>query len=209
LAVLEEGSRALGALRARYGTYAILGNHDAYVGADRVADALRRFAPEITLLRDELVRVPCPEPLYLVGIEDPGGRWFERDLRYRSLDRVASERPRDGATLLLAHQPEVFAHAAELGFPLVLVGHTHGGQLALPGGQWNLARIMTPWTRGLYRQGATHLYVNRGLGVGGPTLRLNCSREIAVVELAAGESERLFEHVDQAEAAEPHLLVRT
>ena len=104
------------------------------------------------MLRDELVRVPAADPLYLVGIEDPGGRWFARDLRYASLERVAAQRPDDGATLLLAHQPEVFAHASDLGFPLVLVGHTHGGQLALPGGQWNLARIMTPWTRGLYKR---------------------------------------------------------
>ena len=67
----------------------------------------------------------------------------------------------------------------------MLAGHTHGGQLALPtpGGHWNLARVMTPLTRGVYRRRATTLYVNRGLGVGGPALRINCPREIAVVEL--------------------------
>jgi predicted MPP superfamily phosphohydrolase len=87
--------------------------------------------------------------------------------------------------LLLAHQPEIFEHATELRFPLVLAGHTHGGQLALPtpGGHWNLARVMTPLTRGLYHRETTTLYVNRGLGVGGPALRINCSREIAVIEL--------------------------
>ena len=83
---------------------------------------------------------------------------------------MAAVRPADGPSLLLVHRPEVFEQATRLGFPLVLAGHTHGGQLALPtpGGRYNLARLVTPLTRGLYRAGASVLYVNRGLGVGGP-----------------------------------------
>jgi predicted MPP superfamily phosphohydrolase len=183
--VLDEGARRLGELDARFGVYAILGNHDVYVGADRVAEALARHAPALRLLRDEIARVPTPAPLYLAGLEDPGRRWFDRRLRYPVLESLARRRPDDGPVLLLAHQPEIFDHAAELGFPLVLAGHTHGGQLALPtpGGHWNLARVMTPLTRGVYRREATTLYVNRGLGVGGPALRINCPREIAVFEL--------------------------
>lgn len=186
-AVVEEGARRLGELRARLGVYAILGNHDVYVGAERVADALSRFAPSLRLLRDEIVRVPTPAPLYLAGLEDPGRRWFDRRLRYPVLDALAERRPDDGPVLLLAHQPEIFEHAVRLRFPLVLAGHTHGGQLALPtrGGRWNLARVMTPLTRGVYRRDRTILYVNRGLGVGGPAMRINCPREIAVVELLA------------------------
>jgi predicted MPP superfamily phosphohydrolase len=183
--VVDEGARRLGELQARFGVYAILGNHDVYVGAERVADALARHAPGLRLLRDEIARVPTPAPLYLAGLEDPGRRWFDRRLRYPVLDTLAESRPADGPVLLLAHQPQIFEHAAELGFPLVLAGHTHGGQLALPtpGGHWNLARVMTPLTRGVYRRKTTTLYVNRGLGVGGPALRLNCPREIALVEL--------------------------
>ena len=80
--VVDEGARLLGGLEARFGVYAILGNHDAYVGADFVADALARRAPGLRLLRDEIVRVPTPVPLYLAGLEDPGRRWFDRGLRY-------------------------------------------------------------------------------------------------------------------------------
>jgi predicted MPP superfamily phosphohydrolase len=200
----------LGALRARHGVFAILGNHDTYVGSDLVADALARLAPGVRLLRDELVRLELPSPFYVAGIEDPGGRWYERGLRYSALDEVAARWPGDGPVLLLAHQPEVFEHAADLGFPLVLAGHTHGGQLALPlsGGHWNLARIITPMTRGVYRRRGSTLYVNRGLGVGGPAMRFHCSREIATIELCAVTLDSLLEHVDQAEAPEPHLLVR-
>jgi predicted MPP superfamily phosphohydrolase len=188
-------ARHLDGLRARHGVFAILGNHDANVGADRVADALARHAPNVRLLRDELVRLPLPAPLYVAGVEDPGGRWFERRLRYRVLETLRARWPGDGPLLLLAHQPEVFEHAADLGYPLVLAGHTHGGQLALPlpGGHWNLARVMTPLTRGVYRRGTCTMYVNRGIGVGGPAMRFHCSREIATIELAAKQLGPFFE----------------
>ncbi len=182
---LDDGARRLAGLRARYGVYAILGNHDHYVGAERVAAALARHAPGIRLLRDELVRLPVAEPLYLAGVEDPGCIWFDRGLQVPAIDALADQRPSDGPVVLLVHQPEMFGHAARRGFPLVLAGHTHGGQIALPLGRRgiNLARVMTPLTRGAYQRDASILYVNRGLGVGGPAVRIHCNREIAVLEL--------------------------
>jgi predicted MPP superfamily phosphohydrolase len=187
-ACVEDGARRLGRLRARHGVYAILGNHDIRTGADVVAQGLARFAPGLRLLRDEIVRLPVAAPLHLAGSEDPGSDWSARAMELPSLRRLADARPADGPTLLLVHRPELFAQAARLGFPVVIAGHTHGGQLALPtpGGRWNLARLVTPLTRGLYRRGESVLYVNRGLGVGGPALRLNCPREIATLELVAG-----------------------
>ncbi len=182
---VEDGVRRLAALRARHGVYAVLGNHDHYVGADLVADAMARLAPEIRLLRDEIERLPLAAPLYLAGADDPGRDWSARRLRMDGLDSLARARPDDGPTLLLVHRPEAFPQAAELGFPLVISGHTHGGQLALPvaRGQYNLASLVTNFSRGLYRLGGSTLYVNRGLGVGGPALRINCPREIATLEL--------------------------
>jgi len=186
---VEHGARVLSGLRARHGVYAVLGNHDVYTGADRIVEALARFAPRLRLLRNELVRLPLAAPLYLAGVEDPGRDWSARSLEVEGLTRVAAARPADGPSLLLVHRPEVFEQAARLGFPLVLAGHTHGGQLALPtpGGRYNLARLVTPLTRGLYRSGASVLYVNRGLGVGGPPLRVNCPREITSFVLEAVE----------------------
>jgi predicted MPP superfamily phosphohydrolase len=183
--VVADGARSLGRLRARHGVYAILGNHDIRTGAETVARGLADFAPSLRLLRDEIVRLPLPEPLYLAGVEDPGNDWSARGVELPALDRLAAARPADGPTLLLVHRPELFAQAARLGFPVVIAGHTHGGQLALPtpGFHLNLARVATPYTRGLFRSGGTLMYVNRGLGVGGPALRLNCPREIATLEL--------------------------
>jgi hypothetical protein len=189
-ACVEDGARRLGRLHARHGVYAILGNHDIRTGAEVVAQGLARFAPRLRLLRDESVRLPVAEPLYLAGVEDPGNDWSARRMELPALERLARSRPADGPTLLLVHRPELFAQAARLGFPIVIAGHTHGGQLALPtpGGHLNLARIVTPFTRGLFRSGESVLYVNRGLGVGGPALRVNCPREIATLELVASVS---------------------
>ena len=182
---VEDGARRLSRLRARHGVYAVLGNHDTYAGVDLVVDALARHAPNIRLLRDEIVRLPVEKPLFLAGVEDPGHSWSARGVHLDGLARVGAARPSEGPVVLLVHRPEAFAQAESLGFPLVLTGHTHGGQLALPtpGGRYNLARIVSPFTRGLYRKNGTTMYVNRGLGVGGPALRINCAREIATIEL--------------------------
>ena len=185
-AFIEQGARHLGELRAKLGVYAVLGNHDRYTGAEEVAAALGTLAPEIKLLREEVVRLPLPAPLYLAGVDDPEQDWTARGVHVASLERLARTLPQDGPVLLLVHRPELFPQAARLGFPLVLAGHTHGGQLALPtpGGRFNLARIITPFHRGLYRADGSVLYVNRGLGVAGPAIRFNCPREIATIELA-------------------------
>jgi len=182
---IADGARELAALRARYGVYAILGNHDAFAGAELVASALETWSPDLRLLRDEVVALPVGRPLYLAGVEDPGDDWSRRGVELAGLNTVADARRDDGPTVLLVHRPEAFEQAERHGFPLVLSGHTHGGQIALPvaGGQWNLARVMSRFTRGAYRRNGTTLYVNRGIGVAGPAIRIGCTREITTIEL--------------------------
>jgi predicted MPP superfamily phosphohydrolase len=181
---VEEGVRGLAGLRARHGVYAVLGNHDHYTGRELVAEALGRLAPDINLLRGRVARVPGPHPFYVAGVDDPGEDWTARGVLLEELERLGGILPDDGPAILLVHRPEAFLQASRLGFPLVLAGHTHGGQLALPGsGRWNLARIVTSYHRGIYRENGSTLYVNRGIGVAGPAIRFNCPREIATIEL--------------------------
>ena len=181
---VEDGARRLAGLRARLGVFAVLGNHDHYTGRELVADSLGRLAPCIRLLRGDLVRVPGAEPFYIAGVDDPGADWTARGMLLQELETLGASLPTDGPVVLLIHRPEAFPQASRLGFPLVLAGHTHGGQLALPGsGHLNLARIVTRYHRGLYRENGSTLYVNRGIGVAGPAIRFNCPREIATIEL--------------------------
>jgi predicted MPP superfamily phosphohydrolase len=87
--------------------------------------------------------------------------------------------------VLLAHDPALFPEAAARGVDLMISGHTHGGQVALPlfARRLNLARLMTRFTNGIYQTGPATLYVNRGLGTTGPPVRLGVAPEIAILTL--------------------------
>jgi predicted MPP superfamily phosphohydrolase len=186
---IEEGCRELAALDAPLGVFAVLGNHDVYTGVEAVAKGLVEWT-RIRVLRDEWTTVELAgAALAIVGVEDPGRGWSERDSTHEALARLAAELPPELPRLLLVHRPSYFADAARLGFPLALAGHTHGGQIALPrpGQHHNVSRLISRWTRGLFRDESTGalLYVNRGLGVAGPPVRLNCTREISLHRLIA------------------------
>lgn len=183
-AFIESGCRELGRLSARHGVFAVLGNHDVYTGADAVAAGLARFTG-IRLLRDEWSRVEVGDFfLCIVGVEDSGQGWTERESENPALERLAREIPDAHPCLLLCHRPSYFRQAARLGFPFVLAGHTHGGQIALPlSPHQNPSRIIAHWTRGLFELDGSVMYVNRGLGVAGLPVRLNCAREIAILRL--------------------------
>jgi hypothetical protein len=183
---IEDGCRKLAKLRARYGVFAVLGNHDHYTGTASVVSGLERFT-SIRLLRDEWERIDIDGADFVIaGLEDPHEGWMDKHSRSPVLERLAAEIPKDLPRLLLAHRPSIFHHAQELGFPLVLVGHTHGGQIALPfATNHNAARMISDRTRGLFQRGESTMYVNRGLGMAGLPLRLNCPREIALIQLSA------------------------
>jgi predicted MPP superfamily phosphohydrolase len=181
---LPDGAAALARLAAPLGVYAVLGNHDGFIGCDEVAAALATHAPRIELLRGRVARVPTDAPLHVAGFDDPGHD-CEPGEPLVELEALGAARPATGPTLLLMHRPDAFPRAAALGFALVLAGHFHGGQVALPfaGGRWNAARLLTRFDRGLYREGAALLYVSRGLGFAGPRLRFASPPEIALHEL--------------------------
>ena len=184
-AFVEEGCLELARLEAPHGVWAVLGNHDVYTGADTVADGLNKWTG-IRLLRDDWAKLDVRgEPLYLLGIDDPGRLWGDPDAA--PLERVSAQVPEVPARVLLVHRPSYFEQIVRLGLPLALAGHTYGGQVSLPAPlqHHNIARLMTTYTRGLFESENSLMYVNRGLGVAGPPIRLNCPREIARLELIA------------------------
>jgi predicted MPP superfamily phosphohydrolase len=186
---IEEGCRELAKLEAPCGVYAVLGNHDVYTGADLVAAGLTEIS-SIRVLRNEWEHVQVGEVgVALVGVEDPGVGWTQRDSEHEELERLARLVPLEVPSVLLAHRPSWFSHAARLGFDVMLSGHTHGGQVSLPlAPNHNPARLIAHRTRGLYNEGQSAMYVSRGIGVAGLPLRLNCPREIALLRLVARPS---------------------
>ncbi len=177
-------------LRARCGVYAILGNHDFTSGAERVSAAIRRQT-DFTLLRDEHVAVPIGDAvLHLVGLDDRGLDWA-RGLRHDPrLDEVWTHVPPGAPAILLNHRPDLFEHAARIGVPLTLSGHTHGGQIGMPwltGRVWNPSRFITAFDRGLFEREGHYLYTNCGLGVTAQRVRIATPREISVFRLCRRE----------------------
>ena len=168
---------SLGKLRGRDGVFACMGNHDYFTDGEEMAFALERAG--LTLLRNRGVSIRRDDAvLYVAGVDDT---WTKRN----DLDRALADRPAAASTLLLAHDPVLFPDAAKRGVDLTLSGHTHGGQIGVPffARRFNLARVITRFTTGLYRMGAAALYVNRGLGTTGMPIRLSVPAEIAVLTL--------------------------
>jgi predicted MPP superfamily phosphohydrolase len=171
----------LGRLRARYGVYAVLGNHDFRVDADAITLALRR--QRIDVLRNRRVTLWFGgESVYLAGVDDYG---YGADLR-RAMRGV----PREAATILLAHNPRVIHLASRHNVSLVLSGHTHGGQVNLPllGTVYGRSPERLRYKIGWDRMGATQIYVSRGIGTIVLPWRLRCPAEITHLELLQGAS---------------------
>lgn len=87
--------------------------------------------------------------------------------------------------LLLSHTPATFPLAAKRGIELTLSGHTHGGQInmEIAGKNINLVDLTTPFTKGLYRQDGSAVYVNSGLGTIGVPVRIGAPPEVSVIRL--------------------------
>ena len=173
----------LNQLTARYGVFACLGNHDTYAGAQAVAEGLARYT-HITLLRDQTTSLTIKgASLHIVGLNDRGKDWARGLDTLPFLSHLRALLPFNEPCILLSHRPDLFPQAAREGIVLTLSGHTHGGQIALPGwqGRMNLARFITYFSRGLYSAEDKFLYVNRGLGVTGQRVRIFTPREIALL----------------------------
>jgi uncharacterized protein len=181
-----EAVRALAGLRAPHGVFGCLGNHEEEGKIEESITPL--FAAQgIHILRQERVAIQLSgEALNLIGMDEPRGEEWERDV-YRRLQQVKSLMMPGTVNILLLHYPAVFDYVAELGIAidLTLAGHTHGGQLSLDFVHrgLNLGRLVTHYTSGWYEKGGRQLYVNRGIGTTGFPIRLGARPEISVFEL--------------------------
>lgn len=151
------------------GAFAVLGNHDD----DRDMPAALT-ARGFTVLKDQRTALTIRgERLDLAGI-----RFWTR----RAQDIAHVLRGTGETTILLAHDPRRITEASALDVQLVLSGHTHGGQVVLPG-VGALAGRKFPVLAGMAQRENTTLFVSRGVGTVYVPIRLNCPPEIGVVTL--------------------------
>ncbi|MEO1300324.1 MAG: metallophosphoesterase, partial [Cyanobacteria bacterium J06636_16] len=200
---IYELAKFLKRLESRHGTYAVLGNHDNITTSGRlnIIDAL--YKVDITVLWNEIA-YPLGGALPLVGLAD---LWSGECRPKPVLSQLSTKTPR----LVLAHNPDTAERLQPLRADLQLSGHTHGGQVVLPGlgslpilaqqtrpflPQWvkrnmpylkdECDRVLKhwEWAIGLHQLGRNQLYVNRGLGTYLPG-RFFCPPELTVLKLVS------------------------
>ena len=182
--------KAVAGLKAPFGVYGCLGNHEAWTNTE--ASITQLFAAEgIRILRKQRQPIQAGgDTLNLIGVDfqtrphfrmAPKGEHFVREY----LEGVEELVLPGTVNILLTHNPNAFDRAAELGIDLSLAGHTHGGQVALEFVHRNISpsRLVTSYVKGWFRQGDAQLYVNRGIGTIGVPIRINAPPEITIFEL--------------------------
>jgi len=164
----------LESIDARHGVLAILGNHDE----SAIAVELENLG--VRMLINEAVEISRGgDSLWLLGVDDPHRYGCD------DLEAAGAHAPAEAFKILLAHSPEMFSEAADAGIDLYLCGHTHAGQIRLPGIGALLmnAACPRPYTRGHWRHGAMRGYTSAGAGCSFLPVRYHCPPEIALIEI--------------------------
>jgi uncharacterized protein len=151
--------------------YGILGNHDTI----RMTPALEAMGIRMLFNECEVIR-RGNEAIYLAGVDD--AHFYRAD----DIGKAAAPIPGDAFSILLSHTPEVYRAAADAGFDLMLSGHTHGGQLCLPGGIPIKLEAWLPrkFGAGAWRYEKMAGYTSVGAGTSLLPVRLNCPAEITL-----------------------------
>jgi predicted MPP superfamily phosphohydrolase len=161
-------------------TVAVLGNHDHWVDPRGAARALG--AHGYAVLRNQNTTVTLRgEPFTVIGIDDL--------LTGEARPQEALAGAAAGSRLVLAHGPKTADQLKKLGQPMLcLSGHTHGGQINIPGLTSLMLRALAhePYDRGLFRLGSVQLYVNRGIGNSALRFRVNSDPEVTLAVLRRG-----------------------
>jgi predicted MPP superfamily phosphohydrolase len=186
-------------LDPRHGLVMIQGNHDLMGGADRFEGQIRDAGLPLLLDETKVLRIPGrATPIQMMGItwgdlkrgSDLGRigrearRWYRKPSKEHteaSIQHMMAQRQTDAFPILLAHHPHAFDPATAAGLPLVLSGHTHGGQLMLTH-NIGVGPLRFRYWSGVYEKPGSRLFVNNGVGNWFP-LRINAPAEIVKLTL--------------------------
>lgn len=167
-------ARILRHVRARDGVFGIMGNHDLGTMIQPLENAGIRM-----LVNDHVMLRRGGDEIQLVGLDDVHA--------YQPAEEAAAALAAmpDGFRILLQHSPELLDEAAAASVALYLCGHTHGGQICLPGGIPLMTNIRTPrrYASGLWQHGDMTGYTSVGVGVSVMPLRFFSKGEVAVITL--------------------------
>jgi uncharacterized protein len=175
---LSSGLAPISQLKAEFGMFYILGNHEFYWDAPTWAEHFKTLGARVLLNQHAVLKRGTSE-IVMAGVTDisagamiPG---YESDPA-----KAIIGAPKDAIKILLAHQPASYKAAAVAGYHLQLSGHTHGGQFF----PWSMVvALVQTFNKGLGRFENLWIYVNRGTGYWGPPLRFGVPSEITLLTL--------------------------
>jgi predicted MPP superfamily phosphohydrolase len=176
----EPCAALLSALHSRLGTVSVLGNHDVASDAPRIIEILHSHG--LPVLRNRSIPIEQGgSRIWLCGLDSI---WEGNP----DMDHALKGVPAEELVVLLVHEPDFADEAAYYPVDLQLSGHSHGGQIWLPGigAPW-LPTLAKRYPRGLYRIGPLTLYTNVGLGTIRLPIRLNCPPEVTLFTLRPAE----------------------
>jgi predicted MPP superfamily phosphohydrolase len=179
IAYHDDIGKLVGGLRGKDGVFVSMGNHDYFGEGEPLVTRIVENGARV--LRNEGLEVERDGArLYLAAVDDT---WTRR----ANLERALEGRPEGMPTVLLAHDPDRFPQYVKKNVDLVLAGHTHGGQIAVPflARHVNASKLAHHYHLGVYKEGKATLYVHPGLGTTGPPIRLGVAPAIVVLTLRA------------------------
>jgi predicted MPP superfamily phosphohydrolase len=159
--------------KLRRPVFGVLGNHDTI----RMVPRLEAMGV-LMLLNERVTLERGGSTIHLAGVDDP--HFYRAD----NLEKAADGIPEDAFSILLSHTPEIYRQAAHVGFDLMLAGHTHGGQICLPG-QIPLtldSSLPRRFGAGAWRYESMSGYTSVGAGSSVVAVRFNCLPEITIHE---------------------------
>ena len=169
----EKSLKGINELRAQLKgpLFGVLGNHDSIY----MVPALEAMSIRMLFNECEMI-VRDGQQIFLAGVDDP--HFYRAD----DIEKAASRIPQDAFSILLSHTPEVYDRAASARFDVMFSGHTHGGQLCLPGGiPIKLeARLPRAMGAGAWRHADMVGYTSVGVGTSLLPVRLNCPPEVTL-----------------------------
>lgn len=175
----EPCAQVLSALHARFGSFAVLGNHDYATDPKLVASALETHGIRVMRNSNHVLEQDGSR-VWLLGVNDAS-------VSAARLDQALAHVPASEPKILLVHEPDFADYASRFDIDAQFSGHSHGGQIRIPGVRplW-LPPLARKYYRGYYRIGRLQLYTNEGIGTIGLPFRFCCPPEVTLITLKAG-----------------------
>lgn len=170
---------ALKNLKAKYGIYYVLGNHEYYHDTQNIIQKLKDIGFDVLINQNSVVEIDKKPILNIAGVADLMGNkmgFLKPDIE-KTLEGINTNIP----TILLSHQPKIINQTQDKPIDIILSGHTHGGQIF----PFSLAVLLDqPFIKGLHKINHDQIvYINQGTNLWGPPMRIGTHYEITLINL--------------------------